>query len=262
MPDQEPMQHEDEQRRRRERRELVELRRQVQEQELGAFERVHGYLRAHLDTLTSAADLRYLLRVVGEVGLLGAAPYELLAEALTAIDARPDAWPKKGPTLPSLCHAIEEGTSLEPPWPYEQTNTLAQKTVMKTLREIGRSQQLIPVVRHTAHRVARLREPSARAEVYRVVLRRVLKSLDDTAIDPKKEAHDLLAALESANIIRIATDTPLEARDSLERSIASVLVRPPHERPAALQEVLLSDDVVEELFATNEELALFLVFWG
>jgi hypothetical protein len=260
MHDEKPMQ--DEERRRRDRRELVLLHRQVQQQELGAFARVHAYLRAHIDTLTSAADLRYLLRVVGEARWLGAAPSELIAEALAAIDARGDAWPKEGPTLPSLCHAIEQGTSLERPWTHEETKTPLQKTVVKTLREIGRSQELIPIVRQAAHRVARLRESSARADVYRVVLRRVLESLADTAIDPKKEAHALLAALESASILRFASDTPLEARGSLETSIASVLARPPHERPDALDEVLFSHDAVDELHATHDELAAILFLWG
>ena len=243
MHDEKPTQ--DEARRRRDRRELALLHRQVQQQELGAFARVRAYLRGHIDTLTSAADLRYLLRVVGEARLPGAAPSELIAEALAAIDTRADAWPKEGPGLPSLCHAIEEGTSLERPWTHEETKTPLQKTVVKTLREIGRSQELTPVVRHAAHCVAKLGESSARADVYRVVLRRVLESLADTAIDPKKEAQGLLSALESASILRVASEAPLEARGSLETRIASMLARPPHERPDRSEERRVGKECVQ-----------------
>jgi hypothetical protein len=266
---------------RSERAEIAELHRRLQAGELGAVQRARRHLLDGTWARGSAADLRYFLRVLADAGLLGAVSLsELLAEALRCLDV---AWPTKSDDddddfgddtrnvhdLNALCASVESCAV-----PSDLTGFRFGKRQDPVLRIAGHAVRncieepdLLPILQRTANAVALVRgqlapegvRGDARADVYRRVLGRLAASVRETEVDPKRDATRLVGWLVDVGMMRLAQDA---SRESLESKIAALRELPAQARPEALEAILFSEPIVEELFATRADLARVLAEWG
>lgn len=259
---------------------VADLHERIRAGELGAVNRARRHLLERTWATGSAAELRYLLRVLADAGLLGTISLnELLAEALRCLEV---AWPKGADDdddddgegeerdLNALCASVESCALSQDGrgWNPARLKDPVLRVAGHVVRHCVEEPDLQPILQRTANAVALVcgqaapedQRANARAEVYRRILERVATSLLETDVDPARDAAHLVRWLDEVGMIRLTSDDA--SRTALEARIAGLRELPAQARPEALEELLLSDPRVEEVFATRADLARVLADWG
>lgn len=255
--------------------------------------RVRDYLHDDDWREARAADLRYLVLVLQDAGLLRVgSTYALIAGVVQELAplydrpaAAPDAMPvndeddedagdsEDGSVSPSdlegACRFIEGGaTSLGAVrWDPTRVRSPAQRLVRTVARQLVRGRDPVVVLRFSTHAVARLRSaglaPAARAEVRAAIYRRLVDHVVLT-LTPSEQGTShrlgLVHLLVDLGMIQLAH--PAGSPTALANELAPLLRRPVGERANALEAILLQSDQVDDVYADLDELTELLAEWG